>query len=236
MVSTRDRPARAWTSRVARSSASGPSEITGGRDETDLSAEQPASEACPRVPRQDGEPDRAPGDQAPSPQGSQAAHRLDPGKAAGLSPRGACGSPSAATLAARKVRLETLPSSSRIRRRREFLSVQGSGKRRPTRHFLVLVARDASPDARLGVTVTRKIGNAVLRNRVKRSVREAFRRTRRTLPGGLALVVIARDGSPRLGAGQVAEELAPVFRELAAGRPAADLAGLPATRGSAQDR
>ena len=132
--------------------------------------------------------------------------------------------------------MQTLPTSARIRRRREFLALQGSAKRRPTRHFLVLVARDAAPTARLGITVTRKIGNAVLRNRVKRSVREAFRRCRETLPGGIALVVIARDGSPRLAAREVAEELAPVFSQLSEAPASGGVAGLPTARGSALDR
>jgi len=53
--------------------------------------------------------------------------------------------------------------------------VQGSARRRPTRRFLVLVASDDSATARLGITVTRKIGNAVLRNRAKRRLRALAR-------------------------------------------------------------
>jgi len=113
--------------------------------------------------------------------------------------------------------------------------VQGSARRRPTRHFLVLVASDDSATARLGITVTRKIGNAVLRNRVKRSVREAFRHERENLPAGVSLVVIARDGSPGLGSREVAEELAPVFRQVAEDSPQR-VADLPAARRSGQDR
>lgn len=48
------------------------------------------------------------------------------------------------------------------------------------------------PDTRLGVTVTRKVGNAVKRNRIKRLVREAFRKERRTLPGGFDMVWVAK--------------------------------------------
>lgn len=134
--------------------------------------------------------------------------------------------------------MQTLPSSARIRRRREFLAFQGGARRRPTRHFLVLVSRDDAPGARLGITVTRKIGNAVARNRVKRSVREAFRKTRESLPAGLALVVVARDGAPGLGATEVASELDPVFRQIASeSRPDPARSGhLPASRESAQDR
>lgn len=48
---------------------------------------------------------------------------------------------------------------------------------------------------RLGLSVSRKLGKAVVRNRWKRLIREAFRLTRRQLPDGVDLIVI-----PRLGA------------------------------------
>lgn len=102
----------------------------------------------------------------------------------------------------------------------------------------MLVARDGAPTARLGITVTRKIGNAVHRNRVKRSVREAFRKKRGILPEGISLVVIARDGSPRLAAREVEAELEPVFRQLCeVPSGGVDLRpGLPAPRRSGQLR
>lgn len=112
---------------------------------------------------------------------------------------------------------QTFPTAARVRKRREFLSIQAAGRRFPSRHFLVLQADDRSSSARLGITVTRKIGNAVLRNRVKRAVREAFRRRRSEIRPGLALVVIARDGAARLDATATASELDPIFARFAAG-------------------
>jgi ribonuclease P protein component len=63
-------------------------------------------------------------------------------------------------------------------------------------HFLVFVMdRYDSAPARLGITVTRKVGNAVRRNRIKRLVREWFRRRAREL-GSCDLVIIAKRSIP----------------------------------------
>ena len=64
---------------------------------------------------------------------------------------------------------------------------------------------DGGP-ARLGITVTRKVGNAVRRNRIKRLVREWFR-TRKEQLSGCDLVVIARRGASDLDLTSAAAEL-----------------------------
>ncbi|MCA9657019.1 MAG: ribonuclease P protein component [Myxococcales bacterium] len=103
------------------------------------------------------------------------------------------------------MRPEGFPAFLRLKKRREFLVVQGQGKKIHLRHFLVFVRRRRrgkdeaeAPPTRLGITVTRKIGKAVTRNRIKRLVREGFRRQRRDFAPGLDLVWIAKRGAPAI--------------------------------------
>ena len=95
----------------------------------------------------------------------------------------------------------------RIRKRADFLRVQSQGQRASTPHFTLLVASAAAGGpSRLGIVVTKKIGNAVARNRVKRVCRECFRLWPDFVPEGIDLVVIAKEGAPELGLAQVREE------------------------------
>ena len=95
-----------------------------------------------------------------------------------------------------------------------------SGQRFAARDFVLLVApprRDqrrarrgcegSASLRRLGVTVSRRVGGAVVRNRVKRAVRVWFRWSRHGVDGDLDLVVIARRGAAGLRAAEVAEQL-----------------------------
>jgi len=94
--------------------------------------------------------------------------------------------------------------------------VSSKGSRCASRYFILLaVLREGDSEAagaRLGVTVSRKVGGAVVRNRVKRRVREWFRRERSRLEERADLVVIARPPAAELPGHGVAREL----RELAA--------------------
>ena len=87
----------------------------------------------------------------------------------------------------------------RLTRRAEFLLVAGKGQKAPA-PGLVLQALQRSDDApaRLGFTVTKKVGNAVRRNRTRRRLREAARAVLLETPlQGVDLVLIGRDATAR---------------------------------------
>jgi ribonuclease P protein component len=82
-------------------------------------------------------------------------------------------------------------------RRADFRRVTRHGRRFETAYFLVFrFDRSDGRAARLGITVTRKVGNAVHRNRIKRVVREWFRSRHNELRS-CDLVVIAKRDLPR---------------------------------------
>jgi ribonuclease P protein component len=99
------------------------------------------------------------------------------------------------------------PKSVRLRRRREFLILQRLGRRRHTPSFVILQAPSGAPTSRLGVTVSSRVGNAVVRNRVKRLVREIFRAGRQNLGAPLDIVIIAKPNAAQISHAQAATEL-----------------------------
>ncbi len=83
----------------------------------------------------------------------------------------------------------------RLKRRAEFLRVASRGRKAPS-PGLVLQALQRGDDqpVRLGFTVTKKVGNAVVRNRTRRRLREAARLLLRSTPAiGADLVMVGRD-------------------------------------------
>ncbi len=85
----------------------------------------------------------------------------------------------------------------RVRKRPEFQQIQAKGRRVSSPHFVWIVARSDTPRAsRLGVTVSKKVGNSVRRSRIKRLLREAFRLEQGMLPDGYDLVIICKKDHP----------------------------------------
>ena len=104
----------------------------------------------------------------------------------------------------------------RLRQRAEYLAVQNGGLKLHGRHVLAIAKRraEASLRGRLGLTVTKKVGNAVVRNRIKRMLRE-WLRVHGWIPVGWDMVLVAKDGAARqLHPDDFASDLHRILRQL----------------------
>ena len=103
--------------------------------------------------------------------------------------------------------MPTFEKSARLRKRFEFLAVSARGRKLYLPDFIIVKAASEFSWPRIGITVSRKVGNSVLRNRIKRMVREFFRNNRTLFPSA-DYNIIARTGAVNLGYTAVCQELA----------------------------
>jgi ribonuclease P protein component len=102
---------------------------------------------------------------------------------------------------------ETFSGHDRLRKRREFEECYASGVRVSGRHLqLFLLARKDAENSRIGISVGRRSGGAVVRNRLRRRVREIFRRGRKGLPAGLQIVVNIKPSAAAAEFSELAED------------------------------
>lgn len=87
--------------------------------------------------------------------------------------------------------LFAFPKQQRLLRRPEFTRTMDNGTKIVTPYLVMIGRRSSGPASRIGFIVSKKVGGAVTRNRVKRRLRELFR-TLPDRPLGMDLVVIAR--------------------------------------------
>lgn len=83
-----------------------------------------------------------------------------------------------------------------LTRRGEFKQVFEQGRKFPSRHLILYVYPNGLAQCRLGFVVSKKVGNAVTRNRVKRRLREIFRKLLADNPLRCDIVVVARSTAP----------------------------------------
>ena len=108
------------------------------------------------------------------------------------------------------------PQARRIRKRDDYQAVYHGGVRLGTKYFTVFaLATGSGLPSRIGLTVTRKIGNAVARNRCKRLLREAVRKNWSLLPDGLDVVLHARRPLAEAHARDVENEIVRVLPQAA---------------------
>ena len=101
-----------------------------------------------------------------------------------------------------------------MRKRPEFVKVQDTGSKVSTDCLLALYLPNDKGQTRLGLTVSSKVGNAVLRNRIRRRLRELFRAQKSSLPKGIDLVLIARQAAAEADFATLSRAFGKVAQEL----------------------
>ena len=105
------------------------------------------------------------------------------------------------------------PKGERLRRRPEFLQFNAGASKMHTPHFLLLWKDREPAGTRVGFTVSKKVGNAVVRNSIKRRLREFYRQNK-SLFMQADINIIAKKGAEVLDFHQVSTELAAALGRL----------------------
>ena len=108
------------------------------------------------------------------------------------------------------------PRSSRLSARKSFLEIYDRGHRVAGAYFVFFALPGGSPVSRLGITATKKFGDAVERNRIKRVVRELFRNLGAGAGAPIDLVVNVKSQAKRATFARLEEEFALRLSEIRA--------------------
>ena len=99
----------------------------------------------------------------------------------------------------------------RLLKRREFVRLSEKGKKIQNNYYLALYAKNDKMRSRLGVTVTKKVGNAATRNKIKRFCREFFRRYQNRMSDTIDINIIAKKKATYLDGNETFRKLEDIF-------------------------
>ena len=108
-----------------------------------------------------------------------------------------------------------MPKKLRLLKRAQFLTLSKQGKRVHTDCFIAIVLKGTALNNRIGITVSKKVGNAVRRNRIKRIIREYLRHNKEIILRPKDINIIARKGLTSLPNQEILEKLDKLFRKIA---------------------
>lgn len=107
---------------------------------------------------------------------------------------------------------QCLPASERLRHRREFARVFQNGMKQVSSAFVLYFLPTTDAPSRLGMAVSKRVGGAVVRNRVKRRTREFFRRHKAQFQPPCDVVVVARHKAAKMDYAESAQEFLSLLR------------------------
>jgi len=107
------------------------------------------------------------------------------------------------------------PKQERLLKRGDYLSLARGGETYHRRHFLCIYKKGSGNTSRLGLTVSKKVGPAVTRNRIKRICREFFRLNKHRLEDAWDINLIAKKSAASATREQVRACLNDIFLKIA---------------------
>jgi ribonuclease P protein component len=105
----------------------------------------------------------------------------------------------------------SFPKTERLLNRKDFVNLNRTGKRYRTDHFTIIIQKNGLGITRLGITASKKIGNSVKRNRVKRRIKEVYRLNKNQFPDQYDIVIIPKRQAVELEFSQIQEELCGIW-------------------------
>jgi ribonuclease P protein component len=111
------------------------------------------------------------------------------------------------------MRAFSFPKGERLLNRSDFVNVNREGKRYHTAHFSITFHKNRLGVSRLGIITSKRTGNAVTRNRIKRLIREFYRLHKAYVPQGCDTLIAAKKEAGDLDFWKVREELLDFFTD-----------------------
>ena len=104
--------------------------------------------------------------------------------------------------------------SERLLKRSEFIRLKRTGQRIQNRYFIAEFTAGKFENTRLGITVTKKMGSAVKRNRMKRIIRECFRLNRQRISGNWDINIMVKKEADSIPFDQAFSSLQNIFNTM----------------------
>jgi ribonuclease P protein component len=109
---------------------------------------------------------------------------------------------------------QEFPREARLVRRGDFDTVYRAGKRLSSAHFTAFVRSNELPRSRFGFSIKKALGGAVVRNRIRRRLREMVRCHRQEIPAGWDIVIHPKGTVAKAPFATIAEELVRLLKKL----------------------